>query len=48
MPTRVQADALSELVDVCTPSHVKHLQIIIAPHFQKDFIHILPREVSFF
>ncbi|KAI1715995.1 WD domain, g-beta repeat domain-containing protein [Ditylenchus destructor] len=46
MPTETQSEALRELVEFCSPSNVKHLQKFIAPHFQKDFISLLPKELS--
>ncbi|KAI1707334.1 WD domain, g-beta repeat domain-containing protein [Ditylenchus destructor] len=46
MPKETQSEALRELVEFCSPSNVKHLQKFIAPHFQKDFISLLPKELS--
>uniref|UniRef100_A0A9J2PI77 F-box domain-containing protein n=1 Tax=Ascaris lumbricoides TaxID=6252 RepID=A0A9J2PI77_ASCLU len=46
MPACKQMDALSELVDECSLTHVRHLQSVIEPFFQKDFIHDLPKEIA--
>ncbi|VDM33144.1 unnamed protein product [Toxocara canis] len=46
MPPSKQMDALSELVDECSLTHVRHLQSVIEPFFQKDFIRDLPKEVE--
>ncbi|VDK51074.1 unnamed protein product [Anisakis simplex] len=46
MPQSKQMEALTELVDECSLSHVRHLQSVIEPFFQKDFIRDLPKEIA--
>ena len=38
--------ALDELIDRCETSQVKHVMQVIEPQFQRDFISLLPKEVS--
>lgn len=38
--------ALDELIDSCEPTQVKHMMQVIEPQFQRDFISLLPKEVS--
>uniref|UniRef100_A0A915E3J0 F-box domain-containing protein n=1 Tax=Ditylenchus dipsaci TaxID=166011 RepID=A0A915E3J0_9BILA len=46
MPKDIQSDALKELVELCSVNQVTHLQNVIAPHFKRDFVSCLPREIS--
>ncbi|VDN54774.1 unnamed protein product [Dracunculus medinensis] len=46
MSASMQLKALSLLVDECSLPHIKHLNSIIEPFFQKDFIRDLPSEVA--
>jgi hypothetical protein len=47
LPQSVQNDALADLITMCTYSQIRHLQFVIAPYFQKDFINLLPKEVCY-
>lgn len=38
--------ALDELIDRCEPPQIKHMMQVIEPQFQRDFISLLPKEVS--
>lgn len=38
--------ALDELIDRCEPSQIKYMMQVIEPQFQRDFISLLPKEVS--
>ena len=38
--------ALDELVELCEPTQVRHVMAVIEPQFQRDFISLLPKEVS--
>lgn len=40
-----QMSALESLVGACKPIQLRHLQSIVEPLLQKDFITLLPREV---
>lgn len=46
MSTAVQLDALSTLLDECSLAHIRHLQAVIEPFFQRDFIRDLPKEIA--
>lgn len=39
--------ALDQLIELCNPSQVRHIMQVIEPQFQRDFISLLPKEVSF-
>lgn len=39
---------LDQLIELCNPSQVRHVMQVIEPQFQRDFISLLPKEVSFF
>ena len=38
--------ALDELITYCEPTQVRHMMQVIEPQFQRDFISLLPKEVS--
>lgn len=38
---------LDQLIELCNPSQVRHVMQVIEPQFQRDFISLLPKEVSF-
>ena len=38
---------LDQLIELCNPSQVRHIMQVIEPQFQRDFISLLPKEVSF-
>lgn len=38
--------ALDELIDRCEPAQIKYMMQVIEPQFQRDFISLLPKEVS--
>ena len=38
--------ALDEVVSLCEPTQVRHVMSVIEPQFQRDFIYLLPKEVS--
>lgn len=38
--------ALDEVVALCEPTQVRHVMSVIEPQFQRDFIYLLPKEVS--
>ena len=38
--------ALDDLIESCEPTQVRHMMAIIEPQFQRDFISLLPKEVS--
>lgn len=38
--------ALDRLIAVCEPAQVRHMMNVIEPQFQRDFISLLPKEVS--
>ena len=40
--------ALDEVVSLCEPTQVRHVMSVIEPQFQRDFIYLLPKEVSFY
>ncbi|KAL3083047.1 hypothetical protein niasHS_010849 [Heterodera schachtii] len=46
MPEILQIEALDALVPHCTQKQIKHLQTIIEPYFQIDFLSFLPKELS--
>ncbi|KAH7730687.1 F-box domain-containing protein [Aphelenchoides avenae] len=46
MSMNTQLDALNSLVAICLPPHVRHLQKVVEPYFHKDFITLLPKELS--
>ena len=46
MKVMLQVAALSALVDSCALSEIRHLRDVIEPHFQKDFIAALPKELA--
>lgn len=46
LPMTVQTDALTELITKCTHTQIHHLHSVITPYFQKDFINLLPKEIS--
>lgn len=37
---------LDQLIELCNPSQVRHIMQVIEPQFQRDFISLLPKEVS--
>lgn len=37
---------LDLLIELCNPSQVRHIMQVIEPQFQRDFISLLPKEVS--
>lgn len=37
---------LDQLIELCNPSQVRHVMQVIEPQFQRDFISLLPKEVS--
>lgn len=37
---------LDRLIGVCQPHEVRHMLEVIEPQFQRDFISLLPKEVS--
>lgn len=37
---------IDHLVELCEPTQVRHMMQLIEPQFQRDFISLLPREVS--
>lgn len=39
--------AIDMLVDESEPTQVRHMLQLIEPQFQRDFISLLPKEVSF-
>lgn len=39
--------ALDQLIDLCEPTQVRHMMSVIEPQFQRDFISLLPKEVTF-
>lgn len=39
--------AVDELILICEPTQVRHMMQVIEPQFQRDFISLLPKEVSF-
>ncbi|KAI6189527.1 F-box domain-containing protein [Aphelenchoides bicaudatus] len=41
-----QMSALESLVGACLPTQLRHLQCLVEPLLQKDFISLLPREIS--
>lgn len=41
-----RVSALDELIDICEPRQVRHMLEVIEPQFQRDFISLLPKEVS--
>lgn len=38
--------AVDELIQICEPTQVRHMMQVIEPQFQRDFISLLPKEVS--
>ncbi|CAG9761201.1 unnamed protein product [Ceutorhynchus assimilis] len=38
--------ALTELIDRCEPTQVRHMMQVIEPQFQRDFISLLPKELA--
>lgn len=38
--------AVDELITLCEPTQVRHMMQVIEPQFQRDFISLLPKEVS--
>lgn len=38
--------ALDQLIERCDTPQVKHVMQVIEPQFQRDFISLLPKEVS--
>nr|CAD7194111.1 unnamed protein product [Timema douglasi] len=38
--------AIDQLIDTCEPTQVRHMMQVIEPQFQRDFISLLPKEVS--
>ena len=40
--------AINHLINQCQPSQVRHMMAVIEPQFQRDFISLLPKEVSIF
>lgn len=38
--------AIDELIAQCRPTQVRHMMAVIEPQFQRDFISLLPKEVS--
>jgi len=40
--------ALNELISGCDMSVVRHMMVKIEPHFQRDFISLLPKELSLY
>ncbi|KAH1003776.1 F-box/WD repeat-containing protein 7-like [Dendroctonus ponderosae] len=38
--------ALTELIDRCVPTQVRHIMQVIEPQFQRDFISLLPKELA--
>ena len=38
--------ALDQLIDNCDPTQVRHMMHVIEPQFQRDFIFLLPKEVT--
>lgn len=38
--------ALDELIGICEPTQVRHMMQVIEPQFQRDFISLLPKEVT--
>uniref|UniRef100_A0A914HKE5 F-box domain-containing protein n=1 Tax=Globodera rostochiensis TaxID=31243 RepID=A0A914HKE5_GLORO len=46
MPESLQIDALNALIPHCTQNQIKHLQSVIEPYLQIDFLSFLPKELS--
>lgn len=40
--------SLENLISVCQPHEVKYVQEVIAPHFHRDFISLLPKELALY
>lgn len=38
--------AIDQLIETCEPTQVRHMMQVIEPQFQRDFISLLPKEVS--
>lgn len=38
--------ALAQLVSLCDIGHIKQLRTAIEPYFQRDFMYLLPKEVT--
>ena len=38
--------AIDRLIETCEPTQVRHMMQVIEPQFQRDFISLLPKEVS--
>jgi hypothetical protein len=38
--------AIDQLIGACHPTQVRHMMTVIEPQFQRDFISLLPKEVS--
>ncbi|XP_037034827.1 F-box/WD repeat-containing protein 7 [Bradysia coprophila] len=38
--------AVDQLIEHCEPTQVRHMMKVIEPHFQRDFISLLPRELA--
>lgn len=38
--------AINQLIQVAEPTEVRHMMRVIEPQFQRDFISLLPKEVS--
>ncbi|KAJ8940816.1 hypothetical protein NQ314_010574 [Rhamnusium bicolor] len=39
--------AINELIERCEPTQVRHMMQVIEPQFQRDFISLLPKRISF-
>lgn len=38
--------AVDQLIEHCEPTQVRHMMKVIEPHFQRDFISLLPKELA--
>lgn len=46
MTLQEQLAALEALVNVCTTTQLRHVHELVEPMLQRDFVSLLPREVS--
>ncbi|KAJ6634289.1 F-box/WD repeat-containing protein 7 [Pseudolycoriella hygida] len=40
--------AVDQLIEQCEPTQVRHMMKVIEPHFQRDFISLLPKELALY
>ena len=40
--------AIDQLISMCEPQQVRHMMAVIEPQFQRDFISLLPKELSLY